>query len=344
MIAAAIAGRYRHPLGFGLTAVTVWAITALLMTGPYAEDPVVTAVSLDLTLFVPVLYWLLVVRGAGAPWITVVPVFVLSVAAAPLVLPQGAEGALPVVRWIAAPAELLLLGLVARALVRARRQLHASHSADMHERIRAAARAALGHERAADIVAYELALLWYALFSWRTGTPAAAGVETFTYHRKSGHAAIVIGLLLAIAIEIIPVHLLVARWSGMGAWTVTALSLWAGLWVIGDWRAMRLRPCTLKSDRLCLRFGLRWSLDVPVTQVAAARAVDRAASAVKPDLVMAPYDAKRVRIEFAAPVEVTGVYGMRRNVRIVEAGADEPDRLLDAIARRPGASAKGRGQ
>ncbi|OGU07923.1 MAG: hypothetical protein A2W29_05105 [Gemmatimonadetes bacterium RBG_16_66_8] len=125
MIAAAIAGRYRHPLGFGLTAVTVWAITALLMTGPYAEDPVVTAASLDLTLFVPFLYWLLVVRRAGAPWITVVPVFVLSVAAAPLVLPQGAEGALPVVRWIAAPAELLLLGLVARALVRARRQLHA---------------------------------------------------------------------------------------------------------------------------------------------------------------------------------------------------------------------------
>ncbi|MGD8278625.1 MAG: hypothetical protein PVH00_11390 [Gemmatimonadota bacterium] len=327
-----ILARHRPEAFFVLAVLAVHAAGLFAVASPRAGTAVPTAVSIDLTLFVPALWYYFLVHRRGLPWVTVVPVFLLSLVAAPLVLPAGDRGALPLIGWLAVPAELLLLGLVIRQIARARRTARAVDDPDVLTRIRAAARAALGSERAADIVAYEFAVLWYALGSWRVAPPRT-DETTFSYHRKTAYASIVIALLLAIAAEAVPVHLLLSRLSVKVAWVVTVLGIYGALWLIGDYRALRLRPVRLDRDALRLRLGLRWSLDVPLAFVRSTRQAGGSADAGESDLWLALRGSKTVRVEFTEPVEASGIYGRRKTVRAAEVGADEPARLAAALER-----------
>jgi hypothetical protein len=206
---------------------------------------------------------------------------------------------------------------------------------DILSRLRTATRVALGSERAADIVACEIAVLWYALASWRTGPEE--GDDTFSCHRKTAYGAVVGALMLAIAGEAVPVHLLLSRWSVKAAWVVSALGLYGALWLIGDYRAMRLRPTRLDGSVLRLRFGLRWSLDVPFARIRAVRESGRGDAAAAVDLTLALRGAKTVRLEFDGSLVAHGIYGRRRTVRSVDVGVDEPARLAAGIRRRSNA-------
>ncbi len=327
-----ILARRRPELYFGLAALAVYTVCVFALASPRAGTVVPTAVSIDLTLFVPALWYLFLVRGRGLPAVTVVPVFLLSLLTAPLVLPAGDPGALPLIGWLGVPAELLLLGLVVRQMARARRTARAVGDSDVLSRLRAAARTALGNERAAAVVAWEFAVLYYALLSWRAKAQPT-DEETYSYHRKSTYAGVVIALLLAIAAEAVPVHLLLSRWSVKAAWVVTALGVYGALWLIGDYRAMRLRPTRVGGDGLALRFGLRWGLDVPLALVRSVQESGRADAATDADLSLALRGARTVRLELAGPLVAHGFYGRKKVVRSVEVGADEPARLVAAIAR-----------
>ncbi|MGH7553278.1 MAG: hypothetical protein ACREMQ_09675 [Longimicrobiales bacterium] len=68
------------------------------------------AVTVDLTLFSPAMYWLLLVRGRGWPLLSVLPVFLASLVVASLLFPVGRQDTLRFIKYLAAPAELTLLG------------------------------------------------------------------------------------------------------------------------------------------------------------------------------------------------------------------------------------------
>lgn len=327
-----ILARRRPEVYFALATLTVYTVCVFALASPRAGSAVPTAVSIDLTFFVPALWYVFLVRRRGLPAVTVVPVFLLSLVAAPLVLPAGNPGAMPLIRWLGVPAELVLLGLVVRQMARARRTARAVDDSDVLSRLRAAARTALGNERAADIVAYEFAVLYYALFSWRA-KPSPLEADGFSYHRKTAYAGIVIGLLLAIAAEAVPVHLLLSHWSVKVAWVVTVLGVYGALWLIGDYRAMRLRPTRVDGRGLALRFGLRWGLDVPLSFVRSVRETGRADAGTDADLSLALRGGRTIRLELAGPLVARGFYGRKKTVLSVEVGADEPSRLAAAIER-----------
>ncbi|MGH7553279.1 MAG: hypothetical protein ACREMQ_09680 [Longimicrobiales bacterium] len=203
---------------------------------------------------------------------------------------------------------------------------------DVKEGIRSAVRAAVPSGRAAEIIAFEVAVMWYALLWWRARSATGEGAGSFTYHRKTGYGAVVAALLLALAVEITPIHALLARWSATFAWIVTALSLYGVLWLIGDLRAIQLRPIVLRSDRLIVRFGLRWTLTVPLRQIESVRLIGGAIVHDRMDLRLALPGARRLSILLKEPVEASGVYGLRRRVQAFELGVDDPERLLKTLA------------
>jgi hypothetical protein len=92
------------------------------------------------------------------------------------------------------------------------------------------------HGRAADLVVSEVAVIAYAVFSWRMA-PIRNG-NAFTYSRKSGYGALVGALLLAIAVETIPVQVLLSQWSGAAACIASGLAVYGGIWLVGDLRAI----------------------------------------------------------------------------------------------------------
>lgn len=326
------------PARFPALATTAAVVAAVVAAGVVALERssgamvVVTAVTVDLVLIIPALHYLLVVRRHRLPAITVVPVFFLSLAIASVVLPADDRALYDLVVRLAVPLELGVAGYILYRLLLGWRAIRAAGTNDVLDRYRAGARASFpatvpSVDRAADAVAFEAAVVWFATRSWRSRPQLPAGATAFPGHRASAYAGVVAGLLMVVAVEVVAVHLLLAAWSAAAAWVLTGLSLYGAVWLVGDLQAIRLRPSWVEGDRLCMRLGLRWTATVPVSRVRAARKLapgEDAGDALRLALPNAP----RVLVQLDTPATARGVYGIRRTVTSFELGVDDRDAFL----------------
>ena len=319
---------------FGMAVIAASFGVIRAIEAGYRPEILADALTLDLLVTVPLAYWFLAVRGAGWPRVTVVPVFVLSVAATRLVPALEAGRLLPWLEWVAIPAELLLLTIVARRAIAMSRALARGEGDDALESLRRAALELVEAPRAAEIIAYEAAVLWYALAGGgrRSTFP---GAESFGVRRKSGYGPVLIAILFALVAEGIAIHLFVRHWSAVAAWILTILTAYAAVWLLGDFRALGRRAIALTADELIVRVGLRWTLRVPLDGIRAVRAVAGSAGARGPDHLRAVIlGGERQVVELDAPLEATGFYGIRRSVRSIGLSVDDPERFLEVLERR----------
>ena len=114
--------------------------------------------------------------------------------------------------------------------------------------------------RVAGVLATELALVAYAIGGWVRRPAPDHTARSFTCLRA--WTPLLAGLLVLLGVEIVGVHLLVSLASPTIAWVLTALSLYGVLWLVGDAQAARHRPILV--DRLLVRVGLRWTVEIPV--------------------------------------------------------------------------------
>jgi len=328
-------------------AVAVYAAVAVVRGFlPRVDRPEVLAwgLTLDLVAVVPLAWYLLLVRRRRWPAISTVPVVLFSLAGAALLLPPTARGPLHTLGLLAAPLELLLLGFVGVKTWRGVARYRALHggTADpgaVPEHLRQAAREVLGVEAPADVLAYELAVLHFALLSWwrRPAGRDADAPEVFGYHRAGAYAAVLVGVLFAVVAELLALHVLISTlWSATAAWILTALSAYSALWLLGDYRAMVLRPLRLDERGLEVRIGLRWHVHVPLDAIAAVHPVaatepwPRDRRSLRTTVLVAP----RLRLDLTRPLTAVGPYGLRRRVEHIGLALDDGDRFaarLDAL-------------
>lgn len=193
---------------------------------------------------------------------------------------------------------------------------------------------ALPHRVTAEIFATEMTLLWYALFSWRRPPHVPAGARAFTSHRRTGTTGVLAALIAATVVEAVPIHFLLRTWSPRAAWTLTALSVLAILWILGLLRSIQLRPTLLNRDSLVVRCGIRWTLAVPLDAIAS---VDRAGAKLPrnaPGLLRATIAAQPdLLLTLDRPVRALGMYGSSRDLTQVAFAADDPAGLTAALTR-----------
>src|SRR5258706_13284671 len=92
---------------FTLTAIGIVAVCATILRSTlFIRNPDVAAwgVTFDLTLTIPFVYYLTVVRPGHARAITIAPVFVIGVAGAAALVPPGPQGFGQPLRLVAGPA------------------------------------------------------------------------------------------------------------------------------------------------------------------------------------------------------------------------------------------------
>lgn len=325
-------------LFFALLTSGVYGVAIALSSSlPRLQHPgtLAAAVTVDLVVLVPVFWYLLVVRGLGWPWPTLVPVAAAGMVAASRIVPADHHLALRVLEFGAVPLELALLGTVAWRAATAMRRARAAAggSGDPFSAIRLSVQEVVSSPRLADVVADELSVLYGGLVSWWC-RPWVDRTDVFAFHRRDAHASLVAGLLLVLAIELFPVHLLLLRWSPVLAWVVTGLSLYGAAWMIADLQAMRLRPIRLTARTLDLRIGLRWDISIPFERIAGIERIRpgtwRAGRGV---LNAVPLGEPTHRLTVRDPVVARGPYGLRRAVRAVVFGVDEPGRFEAALGR-----------
>ncbi len=317
-------------MAFGLCLAAIYAVAVTIVSRlGQLDDPdlIAGAVTLDLTLLTPVLYYLLMVRPRGWPVITVVPVFLISVLIAGWLIPESRQGVLDPVRYGAGVAELVLVGFIAYKTLQVRRgyRERAATGMDVYESLRESARSVLG-PLAGGALAYEVAVLYYALTGWRR--PPNLDSRSFTVYRSIGYTAFLTAMMGVVVVETVAVHLLVRQWTPVTAWILTAISIYAAIWLIGDYHAVRLRPVRVSDGVLHLRLGLRWTLSVPFASIREVVTPPRDAATKPPDYLKAVLiGAPNRRIELSGPTRASGIYGLERQVTTIDIQIDDPDRF-----------------
>lgn len=314
----------------------IFIISPVLATMPQ-PDILAAALTMDLAVLVPLVYYLVLVRRKGWPAFSVAPIFLLSLGAVSWLVPAEHQSLLQALEWLVAPVELFVLGYIGVKVVRMTRHFRAQGEAtDVYDRLREGFRQALGVRWAADVFAFEVGLFYYALFTWRTPVEAEQDRFAFSYHRRSGYGPVVTAILVAMGIELIALHVLLHLWSPAAAWVMTALSGYGIVWIVGDWQAVRHRPVRIEDDALLLRIGLRWTVRVPFSQIEAVYPARSKPPARKtPGYLEAILLGKPTYLVVCKePVVAQGLYGIRKRVTTIGFALDDTPAFEAALQAR----------
>lgn len=160
---------------------------------------------------------------------------------------------------------------------------------------------------------------------------------SFTY-RSSRSAGFLIGILIAVAVETIAIHLLFHASHPLISWIVVWLSILSGVWIAADYRSRGTRALQLESDRLELRIGLRPAFDLSLDNIAeVARANWRDIPQQDPQYINMTAPAQpNVLLKLQQQVRVPIALGLKRRATQLGLHVDEPDQFVSSIRSAAG--------
>ncbi|MBU6119371.1 hypothetical protein [Hymenobacter siberiensis] len=329
--------RLRPVLAFAALAFLVVGIEHTVVRLPsFPQHPALSwAVLFDVLVGLPLLFYVLLLRRYRLSPLVLGGVVSACLALACWLLPVPQWPSQALLRLLPMALEavtLLALAARGRALLRAYRAAGA-HETRLLLRLRLAAAQELG--MAGGLLVAELDMLRYALLGWWEPIPATrSGVAAFASHRESGLGALLGIVCFGLLIESAALHLLVRMWSPVAAGWLLVADAYALLLFIAHGHAVRLQPTLLTADELLVRVGFFWHVAVPRSSWPTAELLrgDFAADAEILNLARPLLTAPNVMLTFAAPISVTGPYGICRPARRLALYLDQPMALLDALA------------
>ncbi|HVZ41730.1 MAG TPA: hypothetical protein VHI13_20785 [Candidatus Kapabacteria bacterium] len=332
-----IPARRAHPiLLFGFLALAmITAEFAIVHSSAFASSPrlLSLAVTADLALILPALYYLLGVRRGRLPVVTIAPVVLLAAGLASFLLPPEQHGWLEIVHYLTIPMEGVLLACTIVRIRRARRTYQGGADDDMLNRLRHVLAAITGTGWIAEVLAHEFAMWYYALGSWRVRGAGLARDGAFWYHRRIAYGAVVGAMAVATIVETVVVHIVVEHHSGVIAWGLTLSSLYLVLLLLADYRASLLRPILLREEYLLLRSGIRRSALIPLNDIVNVVAVrGRRMHGERKGLVnFALMGQPRLILKLARPAEVSGFLGRRTRARAIGIAVDNEREFVERL-------------
>ena len=321
-----VSPRPNWTLAIGLPLLVMVACILIVFSPMFLlhEQRLSTAITLDLTLTAPLLYFL-AIRKSHVPKATVIRVFLLGVLIAGL-LNHRSPLLHSIKTWLSPILESLVIIALALKFHKARKN---AHDLDFLSRSRSIVANLTGSKRAGDIMGSEFAVLYYAF------APARKHPEnTFSYSRSSGAIPVLGVFLLCMLAEGIGLHFLIAHWAPTTAWVFTGLSAYTMLQVFAHMRAMNARPIQIVGDLLYLRNGLAADTCIPIADIEEINLTSRTSpkeKALKLALLGA-LENHTVRIKLRQPVTVIRMFGIRREASVLLFAVDKPKELLERIS------------
>ena len=112
------------------------------------------------------------------------------------------------------------------------------------------------------------------------------------------------------------------------AWILSLLTLYSMFWLWADLRACKLRPIIVTDSKVILRAGMRWTVEVPKTQIQTI--VRQPPDDPKQSLNLSLFTAPNVYLHLKHPVSCIGPYGFQKTTSIIGAQPDEPEAFIQA--------------
>ncbi len=293
------------------------------------------AITLDIAVGVPILFYLLVVRKDFLPLSSIVPVCVLSLLIVRFVLPTSEQSFLrfsdfliPAIELIVAAFLLIKLRCVIRDIRTAR--LECLYFTDA---LRTGIRKSVKSDFVAAIVASEVSMLYLVFAGWfakfRTSRPV---VSVHSYHRKSNF--LFWPLMALVIVETFGLHLVISIWTPTGAWVFTAVSIYTLLWMIGHIHASRLQPVIVDDQYIYLRTGLVWRGQIALSNVSEVRKVTRADRQADGFVNVSLLGDPDVVIVLRDPELLEGLFARKKEAMILGIALDDPEAIVEDVGVR----------
>lgn len=290
------------------------------------------ALSIDLLLTIPLVYFLLI-RKTKIPKTTVVAFVIIGLVIGSTIMPKENQSYLNLFKtWVLPLLELSILTYVIITIRKTRKKFKAlqGSSPDFFQTLLSAISDILPQPLVRPF-ATEIAVFYYGFLHWKT--PNLRENE-FTYHRNSASQALMFAFLLVIAIETIALHLLLIQWSVVAAWILTCLSIYSGFQVFGFARSLSKRPITVNSNSISLRYGILSEVEIPIGNVASIKAytaeIDKD-SGIKTLSPLGELESHNLRIDLKKEMNLIGVYGIKKSFKSLVLHIDEPQTFLEFI-------------
>jgi len=163
--------------------------------------------------------------------------------------------------------------------------------------------------------------------------------RTFT-GRSARSGSLLAGLLIAVSVETVILHLWLRATHPMVAWSLTLLSVTTLLWLIADYRALERPIILVTEDALRLTVGNRARAELPLTQLAAISqpswrdipAPERAREVGYRNL-MKPAE-PNVLLHLTTPALIRGPSGMQFHARLIGLRLDDAAGFCVAVEER----------
>jgi hypothetical protein len=298
-------------------------------------DLISIGVAIDLTLGIPALFYLLLVRPRKYSLLILFPVFMISLLIATVMIPSTHQDFLKYEKKIIPLFEIVLLGYVFTKIRKVRQRYHEIKAGEYFflDAIKQAASDVFHDNKAVNILLTELLLMYLAVFGWFKKFDApSVQASAFTYHRKSSYSTI-LGIMIALlCIETAALHIIVLHWSKIAAIILTGLSIYSLLWLIGDFHAIRLQPVLVTDDNIELRIGIRWKGTIPISTVESIEAGSGPPRSTK-GYVRASVLGARVVLSLNQPVILKGLFGLTRHASKIGLSIDDVDHFRDEILK-----------
>ncbi|MFZ9045243.1 MAG: hypothetical protein ACO2ZZ_05215 [Cyclobacteriaceae bacterium] len=295
------------------------------------------AITIDFTLFLPLVY-LLLIRKSNIPNVTVVPVFVLCLAVAFYSIPAQFQGAIQWVElWVLPIVELSVLSFVGFKFYQIRKAFKGTVG---NQKLDAYDAMVLACEKAfpgiaGKLLASELSMLYYGFLTWKK--PVYQSNE-FSIHKKSGVLVILAFIIGLVIVETGVIHLLVQNWNSTVAWILTILSIYSGMQVFGFLKSIPRRPIKFSESSLYLRFGIMSSVEIPYSMIEAAELNKKELSEETDIVELSPLGilggGHNILIRSTNPLHLQKLFGMKKAFSEIVFFVDEPERFLEDLDTR----------
>ncbi|KQV90964.1 hypothetical protein ASD15_02600 [Massilia sp. Root351] len=292
----------------------------------------------DFTVTLPLIYWWLYRPGLKKMLMRWLSLAMLAIFIGRYIIPEQSKAifhALEDYRYIS-----LALGAIAEIAVGAfliyklTGMLRLSRNAD--EALKQSIAGLLGQNTYAALALFEARIWYYALFMRKGASLEFSGGRRFGYARNGGNASNQLGFIIAILFELPLMHMLLHFiWSPTAAIVASALSAWALLYMVADYRATLYRPVSLANDAILIRCGvLAADAAIPYSMV---QAVHAASGTVRRRAGVRRYiqlGAPNVLIELKPGSSLPDLFGRQQSLEKVYLSLDDPAEFIQEVWKK----------
>lgn len=286
-------------------------------------------ITLDLLFTIPLVYFL-VIRKTNISKTSVFLIAAIGLYVSSQVIPKEHQSLLPLFKIFLLPVvEIVFTIYLIISFRKARHnyKLNKSLTPDFYTTIKGIARDVLPRF-IATALATEVATVYYGLFYWKKRILKDG---EFSLHKKSSSVSLFLSIMLILGVEAMVVHSMIGR-ENTNVWIVTLLSMYSLLQILGFLKSLIKRPITFNGDEIQLRYGIMKETTIKLSNIGSIELSSKNTIKDKklPRLsLFGNLESHNVIIHLKEKETLHGLYGFKRNYKVIAFYVDEPQAFFD---------------